>query len=176
MRLFFRRFAAESICSIERLPCASSKTRLFPSALKRSNVSISRTEKKIRVSATRRIGTPRSVNIQLEERERATIGREISLDGHTQARPTYTWPISQKCVKSIAETHNHPGFFLALFEIIYEAEVRKFYIPTLNKSNPDFSLERNFGYLVWENALSNIFWRDFSILHIFASNCIKAIC
>ena len=53
--------------------------------------------KKIRVNATRRIGTPRSVNIQLEERERATIGREISLDGHTQARPTYTWPISQKC-------------------------------------------------------------------------------
>ena len=43
---FFRRFAAESICSIERLTCASSKTRLFPSALKRSNVSISRTEKK----------------------------------------------------------------------------------------------------------------------------------
>ena len=86
---FFRRFAAESICSIERLTCASSKTRLFPSALKRSNVSISRTEKN-RVNATNRIGTPRSVNIQLEERERATIGREISLDGHTQARPTYT--------------------------------------------------------------------------------------
>ena len=87
---FFQRFAAESICSIERLTCASSKTRLFPSALKRSNVSISRTEKKIRVNATSGIGTPRSVNIQLEERERATIGREISLDGHTQARPTYT--------------------------------------------------------------------------------------
>ena len=66
--------------------------------------------------------------------------------GNTQAHDRLTHDQSVKSVKSIAETHNHPGFFLALFEIIYEDKVRKFYIPTLRNGNPDFGQEINFGY------------------------------